>query len=239
MNIALHPANKQLFARAFEDTSVNNASSGSNRPQARLSALKLPSSGGAIPARRVCCRNKKEGLLVKPATRTTVFCALLLTLNALPLAAQRSVYTKAQVGDLIRRVEDGVDQFRDYLDKRGDETKSRAEEAQNKGATRGRRQADPSKAQSRQDQAKRTKDDLDDALDDLNRSTNRLRRKFDPTPDYLQTRAEMERVMDSARRVNSVMTRGNYGTQAERYWAPLRTGINDLARTYGISPMGV
>jgi hypothetical protein len=132
-----------------------------------------------------------------------------------------------------------VDQFRDYLDKRGDETKSRAEEAQNKGATRGRRQADPSKAQSRQDQAKRTKDDLDDALGDLNRSTNRLRRKFDPTPDYLQTRAEMERVMDSARRVNSVMTRGNYGTQAERYWAPLRTGINDLARTYGISPMGV
>jgi hypothetical protein len=168
-----------------------------------------------------------------------VSCALVLTLNGGPLTAQRSVYTKAQVGDLIRRVEDGVDQFRDYLDKRGDETKSRAEEEQNKGATRGRRQADPSKAQSRQDQAKRTKDDLDDALGDLNRSTNRLRRKFDPTPDYLQTRAEMERVMDSARRVNSVMTRGNYGTQAERYWAPLRTGINDLARTYGISPMGV
>jgi len=168
-----------------------------------------------------------------------VSCALLLILNGGPLSAQRGVYTKAQVGDLIRRVEDGVDQFRDYLDKRGDETKSKAQDAQNRGATRGRRQADPSKVQGRQDQAKQTKDDLDDALDDLNRSTNRLRRKFDPTPDYLQTRAEMERVMDSARRVNSVMTRGNYGTQAERYWAPLRTGINDLARTYGISPMGV
>jgi len=40
----------------------------------------------------------------------------------------------------------------------------------------------------------------------------------------------MERVMDSAHRVNKVMARGNYGTQAERYWAPLRAGINDLAR---------
>ena len=76
-------------------------------------------------------------------------------------------------------------------------------------------------------------------MDDLNQSTNRLRRKFDPTPNYLETKAQMERVMDSARRVNQVMTRGNYGTQAERYWSALRASINDLARSYGISPMGV
>jgi hypothetical protein len=91
----------------------------------------------------------------------------------------------------------------------------------------------------RQDQAKRTKDELEDAMDDLNHSTNRLRRKFDPTSNYLETKAQMERVMDSARRVNQVMTRGNYGSQPERYWAALRTNINDLARCYGISPMGV
>jgi hypothetical protein len=40
----------------------------------------------------------------------------------------------------------------------------------------------------------------------------------------------MEQVMDSARRVNQVMTKGNYGTQAQRYWAALRANINDLAR---------
>ena len=62
-------------------------------------------------------------------------------------------------------------------------------------------------------------------MDDLNRSTNRLRRKFDPTSDYLETKVQMEQVMDSARRVNQVMTKGNYGTQAERYWAALRTNI--------------
>jgi hypothetical protein len=35
------------------------------------------------------------------------------------------------------------------------------------------------------------------------------------------------------------MVPGKYGTQAERYWATLRAGINDLARCYGLAPMGV
>ena len=87
-------------------------------------------------------------------------------------------------------------------------------------------------------EAKQTKNDLEDAMDDLDRSTNRLRRKFDPTSNYLETKAQMEQVMDSARRVNQVMTKGNYGTQAPRYSAALRTNINDLARCYNLTPMG-
>ena len=75
-------------------------------------------------------------------------------------------------------------------------------------------------------------------MDDLNRTTNRLRRKFDPTSNYLETKAQMEQVMDSGRRVNQVMTKGNYGSQAERYWAALRTNINDLARCYNLMPLG-
>jgi hypothetical protein len=75
-------------------------------------------------------------------------------------------------------------------------------------------------------------------MDDLNRSTNRLRRKFDPASNYLETKVQMEQVMDSARRVNQVMTKGNYGTQAQRYWAALRANINDLARCYNLTPMG-
>ena len=86
-------------------------------------------------------------------------------------------------------------------------------------------------------EAKQTKNDLEDAMDDLDRSTNRLRRKFDPTSNYLETKAQMEQVMDSARRVNQVMTKGNYGTQAPRYSAALRTNINDLARCYNLTSM--
>jgi ABC-type transporter Mla subunit MlaD len=164
-------------------------------------------------------------------------CALVATLGAELGNAQE--FTKPQVADRIRKVEDGVDEFQKYLDSRGDDARSRAQSAQDSGTTTRRRQANPSNTQARQDQAKQTKDDLEDALDDLNRSTNRLRRKFDPTSNYMETRVQMEQVMDSARRVNQAMTRGNYGTQPQRYWAALRNNINDLARCYGITPMGV
>jgi chromosome segregation ATPase len=144
-----------------------------------------------------------------------------------------------QVGERIRGVENGVDEFRKYLENRGESAKSSAEAAQSSGRTKQRRGADSSTSDARKNQAKNTKDDLEDALSDLNRSTNRLRRKFDPTDKWMETRAQMERVMDSARSVNQALVRGKYGTQAERYWAVLRGSINDLARCYGLTPMGV
>jgi len=152
-------------------------------------------------------------------------------------SAQTNPFTKGQVADRIRKVEDGVDEFQKYLNNRGDDAKDRAQSAQDSGATR-RQRGDSTNAQNRRNQANQTKDDLDDAMDDLDRSTNRLRRKFDPTSNYLETKVQMEQVMDSARRVNQVMTKGNYGTQAQRYWAALRANINDLARCYNLTPMG-
>ena len=78
---------------------------------------------------------------------------------------------------------------------------------------------------------------MDDALGDLNRSTNRLRRKFDPLDKWMETRPQVESVLDDARKINQVMVRGKYGTQAERYWAVLRESINDLARCYNLTPL--
>jgi hypothetical protein len=180
---------------------------------------------------------------MKAPTRILSTQALLVAVVMLPLMAssaraQRGTYTKAVVGDHIRKVEDGVDQFRKYLDKRGENAENNARAAQNSGTAR-RGQANPANTEARKDQANRTKDELDDAMGDLNSSTNRLRRKFDGTADYMQTREQMENVMESGRRVNQVMVRGKYGSEAERLWTPLRKYINDLARTYGLSPMGV
>ena len=152
--------------------------------------------------------------------------------------AQTNPFTKAQVGDRIRKVEDGVDQFRNYLDNRGQDANNRANSAKSSGATTRRQGSNSANTDARANQAKQTKDDLENAMDDLNRTTNRLRRKFDPTSNYLETKAQMEQVMDSARRVNQVMTKGNYGSQAEKYWAALRANINDLARCYNLTPMG-
>jgi Skp family chaperone for outer membrane proteins len=165
--------------------------------------------------------------------------AVLAIFSSIFAAAQAPVFTKVQVGERIRQVENGVDEFRKHLDNRTENAKSSAQAAQSSGRTKRRGGADASTSDARKDQAKNTKDDLDDALSDLNRSTNRLRRKFDPMDKWMETRSQMEHVMDSARRVNQTMVRGKYGTQLERYWAVLRGSINDLARCYGITPMGV
>ena len=47
----------------------------------------------------------------------------------------------------------------------------------------------------------------------------------------------MERVLDDGRKINQVLVRGKYGTQAERYWSVLRANINDLARCYNLTPL--
>jgi hypothetical protein len=147
----------------------------------------------------------------------------------------QATFTKAQVADRIRRVEDGVDQFRKWAEQRGDSAKSNAQTAKGSGRTR-RSGNTPNEAQKQT--AQQTKDDLNDALSDLDRSTNRLRRKFDPLDSWMETKAQMQQVMDDGRRINQVLVRGNYGSQAEKYWAALRNNLNDLARCYGIGPMG-
>jgi hypothetical protein len=170
--------------------------------------------------------------------------AAILLFSPRPVQGQAGSYTKAVVSDHIRKVEDGVDEFRKYLEKRGDDAQSRAQTTSSSGTpssgTKTRRgRASGANTEARKDQAKRTKDELDDALGDLNRSTNRLRRKFSPASNYMETRAQMENVMEDGRRINQIMVRGRYGTQAEKYWGVLRSNINDLARCYGLTPMGV
>jgi len=174
-------------------------------------------------------------------TGTVLWCAAFFAALYLSTTThgQTNPFTKAQVGDRIRKVEDGVDQFQKYLENRGGDAKNRAQSAQSSGATTRRQQSNSANTEARGNQAKQTKDDLENAMDDLNRSTNRIRRKFDPTSNYLETKVQMEQVMDSARRVNQVITKGNYGTQAERYWTALRANINDLARCYNLTPLGV
>jgi hypothetical protein len=149
-----------------------------------------------------------------------------------PVLAQ--LMTKAQVGNLIAKVEDGVDDFRDYLKKRGENASNNASAARAQGATTRRKATDAQKAN-----ANAKKDDLDDALGDLNRSTNRLRRKFDKTDTWMETKGQVEKVVDDGREINEVIARGNYGTEAARLWAVLRGGINELARAYGIAPMKI
>ena len=159
--------------------------------------------------------------------------ALLTCLGLCGIAAAQPVFTKVQVGDRIRKVEDGVDQFRKWAENRAEHAKSSTAPAKASGRGRGRTATESQKAA-----ANDKKDELDNALGDLNRSTNRLRRKFDPLDKWIETRPQVESVLDDARKINQVMVRGKYGTEAERYWGVLRSAINDLARCYNLTPLG-
>lgn len=160
-----------------------------------------------------------------------VLSTLLLFVTA---SAFAQLMTKPQVANLIVKVENGVDDFRDYLNRRGENAKDSASAAQAQGKT-ARRQA--TSAQKANATAKT--DELDNALGDLNRSTNRLRRKFDPTDKWMDTKGEVQRVVDDGRKINQYVARGSYGAEAARLWAVLRGGINDLARAYGIAPLTI
>ena len=176
-----------------------------------------------------------NGEEMKTAHMKSLMAAVLLT--SLVVGSGRSLaqaaFTKAQVGDRIRKVEDGVDEFRKWAENRGEQGKTQAQAARNSGRGRGRTATESQKAQ-----AANTKDDLEDALSDLNRSTNRLRRKFNPTDKWMDTRPQVEHMLDDGRRINQALVRGHYGSQAERYWSVLRANMNDLARCYGLTPMG-
>src|ERR1044072_4326309 len=120
--------------------------------------------------------------------------------------ASAQMMPKAKVADLIRKVENGVDEFRDYLKRRGENAQSTASPAKT-----GRRRT---ATESQKANASARKDDLDDALGELNRSTNRLRRKFDATDTWMETKAQVENVVDDGRKINQVVARGSYGADA-------------------------
>jgi hypothetical protein len=157
--------------------------------------------------------------------------------------AETNPLSKAQVAERIAKVENGVDDFEKYLTSRGENAKDQAGSAKSSGAAKSNgaakrgQGADSANKDARKEQAGQSKDDLQNAMDDLNRTTNRLRRKFDETANYLETKVQMEQVMDSARRVNQVVGKGSNDGQAQRLWTALRASINDLARAYNLTPM--
>jgi TATA-binding protein-associated factor Taf7 len=170
--------------------------------------------------------------MLKQLTRKQFILPAILMAGFAANLAMAQGMAKSQVGNLIKQVEDGTDKFRDYLEKKGETAKDSP--AANGGQTpRGRTATDTQK-----NNARAKKDALKDSLDELNKSTNKLRRKFDGTDNWITTKKLVETVVEDGRKVNTSLTKGNYGTEAARLWGVLRGGINDLARAYGVTPLG-
>ena len=75
------------------------------------------------------------GQVANPEMRAVTFTRLLCPIKAqsgfsIRVGRQPVTMTKAAVGQKIRQVEDGVDQFRDYLNQRGENARSAAANSQ-------------------------------------------------------------------------------------------------------------
>ena len=147
-------------------------------------------------------------------TRLTALALALGLFGAAAASAATQLMTKPQVANLIKNVENGVDDFREYLEKRGEKAgdKAKARESAPASGASGRR-AQPA-TESQKEKVRGKADELEEALDDLNKSTNRLRRKFDATDKWIETKNQVEEIVEDGRKINTTVTKGNYGAEA-------------------------
>lgn len=134
-------------------------------------------------------------------------CAVLILSG--PGQAQRRprAYTKADVDRVIKRVENRSDEFVGLFDRSLDHSKLNGSQRE---------------------------DRLNERASDLERALDELRREFNRTESYLQTRPEVSRVLNIAEGINGVMRKRRLGGQTERNWNLLRADLNQLAVVYNL-----
>ena len=125
------------------------------------------------------------------------------------LAVAQGAFTKAQVGDRIRKVEDGVDEFR----KLGREASRARKDAGGKRPRRSGRTRGKTATESQKSSARDKKDELDDALSDLNRLDEPAAAQI-RSGGQVDGNASPGRKRDGrrARKINQVMVRGKLRT---------------------------
>lgn len=116
-------------------------------------------------------------------------------------------YSKAQVEQIIRRLENQSDRFVRSFDRALDN--SRAD-----GTMR--------------------EDNLNQRARDLENSLDVLRREFDRTDRYQDTRSQVSNVLSVAEDINRAVRNRRLRGNTERLWAQVRSELNSLAAVYNL-----
>lgn len=131
--------------------------------------------------------------------------------NAQPRRARGRVYTKAEVGAIIARVETRSDNFKREFDKALD--------------------------RSRLDGSNR-EDELNQYAKDLEKATDELRREFDRRDLWIENKEEVRRCLSLATKLDVAMRNRKLGRDVESTWAALRYELNTLAKVYNLPVVG-
>ena len=135
--------------------------------------------------------------------------ALMLWITATDVSAQgRYVgqYSRGQVDDIIRRLEDSGDDFRDNFN-----NELNRSNLSNSQKNTYRRQ-----------------------VETFENATDRLRRNFDSQDDWWSSRSQVQNVVADSRPLNITMNAIGFRRNIERQWNQLRNNVNTLADTYDL-----
>ncbi len=155
-----------------------------------------------------------KGKFFKLLTVLTAFSAILILTNISYAQRRRTrtiSYSKGQVEQVLRRIEEKTDRFVKVFDESLDDSRlngSRAEE------------------------------NYTDLARNLENETDELRREFNRNDSYAENTPNARSVINAATDVDRVMKRRNFGRSAENLWINLRADFNTLARIYRIPAVG-
>jgi hypothetical protein len=149
--------------------------------------------------------------IIRTAT-VTVFAILLVFLtanvsNAQPDWVRGRKYTKGQVDNIIKRVEERTDRFVGQLDKSLDNSR-----------LNGTRREDNLNARARE----------------LEGATDELRGEFNRRQNWWETRENVQRCLNIASNINVAMRNRKFGSGAENNWKNVRKELNELAKVYDL-----
>ena len=142
------------------------------------------------------------------ALAVLVLCA---AAQAQPRVARGRVYTKGDVDQIIKRVEDRTDKFKKEFDRALDKSRLNGS--------------------YREDQLNQYATDLEHATDDL-------RHQFDRTDRWIDNRDQVRRCLSLASQLNVAMRNRRLGGKVESTWVALRYDLNTLARVYNLPGVG-
>lgn len=116
-------------------------------------------------------------------------------------------YTKREVEEIVRRVEEGSDRFRKDLDRDLD-----------------RSRLDGSKKEDR----------INEDVKRFEKALNELRKEFDRHDSWWESRNNVQIALDAARPVATRMRNNPFSANVRNQWRNLRTDLNRLASTYNL-----
>ena len=120
-------------------------------------------------------------------------------------------YSKGQVQQILKRIEEKTDRFTKIFDESLDDSRLNGSRAE---------------------------DNYTDLTKNLENQTDELRREFNRNDSYAENTPNVRSVINAATDVDRIMRRRNFGRQTENLWISLRADINSLARIYRVPNVG-